>query len=115
MKWKLAEHPAAKMLVEVAKVQESEVGDGTTTAVILAGELLNKSEKLIEKNIHPTVISKGYELASRKAQEILNKISKSISIKDTKLLEQISITAMTGKNVELETKKKISINVRICN
>ena len=102
------QHPAAKMLVEVAKVQESEVGDGTTTAVILAGELLNKAEKLIEKNIHPTVISKGYELASRKAQEILNKISKSISIKDTKLLEQISITAMTGKNVEFETKKKLA-------
>ena len=72
------QHPAAKMLVEVAKVQESEVGDGTTTAVILAGELLNKAEKLIEKNINPTVISKGYELASRKAQDILNKISKSI-------------------------------------
>jgi len=102
------EHPAAKMLVEVAKVQEAEVGDGTTTAVILAGELLNKAEALLDKNIHPTVIAKGYELAARKAQEILLKLAKNITLKDKKLLEQIAMTAMTGKNVEFETKKKLS-------
>ena len=102
------EHPAAKMLVEVAKVQESEVGDGTTTAVILAGELLSNAEKLLDKNIHPTVIAKGYELAARKSQEILSKLSKNITLKDKKTLEQIATTAMTGKNVEYETKKKLS-------
>ena len=102
------DHPAAKMLVEVAKVQESEVGDGTTTAVILAGELLKKAEELLDKNIHPTVISKGYELAARKSQEVLNKLSKTVSLKDITILEQIATTAMTGKNVEFETKKLLS-------
>tara|TARA_Y100000034_G_scaffold89080_1_gene107051 strand:- start:1364 stop:2983 length:1620 start_codon:yes stop_codon:yes gene_type:complete len=102
------EHPAAKMLVEVAKVQEAEVGDGTTTAVILAGELLKQAENLIDKNIHPTVIAKGYELAAAKAQELLNKFSEKISIKDRALLTKIAATAMTGKNVEYETKQKLS-------
>ena len=102
------EHPAAKMLVEVAKVQEAEVGDGTTTAVILAGELLKQAENLIDKNIHPTVIAKGYELAAAKAQELLNKFSEKISIKDRSLLTKIAATAMTGKNVEYETKQKLS-------
>src|SRR3989338_4511468 len=72
------EHPAAKMLVEVAKTQESEVGDGTTTAVILAGELLKSAELLLDKEIHPTVISKGYRLAAEKSQEILNKIAENL-------------------------------------
>src|SRR3989338_6752863 len=61
------EHPAAKMIVEVAKTKEDEVGDGTTTAVILAGELLKKSEELIEQDIHPTMIIKGYRLAKTHA------------------------------------------------
>ena len=65
------EHPAAKMLVEIAKTQENEVGDGTTTVVVLAGELLKQAEKLIEDNVHPTVIARGYRLAAEKAQEIL--------------------------------------------
>ncbi|RZD31180.1 MAG: thermosome subunit [uncultured DHVE6 group euryarchaeote] len=102
------EHPAAKMLVEVAKVQEAEVGDGTTTAVILAGELLSKAEQLLDKNIHPTVIAKGYELAAGKTQELINKLSEKISIKDKSLLIKIASTAMTGKNVEYETKQKLS-------
>src|SRR3989338_11319419 len=72
------EHPAAKMIVEVAKTQESEVGDGTTTAVILAGELLKSAELLLDKEIHPTVISKGYRLAAEKSQEILNKIAENL-------------------------------------
>ncbi len=75
------EHPAAKMLVEVAKTQEDEVGDGTTTAVIIAGELLKKAEDLLEMEIHPTVISAGYRKAAAKAQEILESIS--ISASDT--------------------------------
>ena len=62
------EHPSAKMIVEVAKTQEDEVGDGTTTAVVLAGELLKKAEDLLDQDIHPTVIVKGYNMASEKAQ-----------------------------------------------
>src|SRR3990167_6096216 len=61
------EHPAAKMLVEIAKTQENEIGDGTTTAVVIAGELLKKAEDLLESNVHPTVIARGYRLAAEKA------------------------------------------------
>jgi thermosome len=92
------EHPAAKMLVEVAKTQEDEVGDGTTTAVIIAGELLKKAEDLLEMEIHPTVISMGYRKAAIKAQEILDKIS--IKASDRKTLQSIAMTAMTGKGTE---------------
>tara|TARA_Y100000310_G_scaffold343661_1_gene452328 strand:+ start:2668 stop:4305 length:1638 start_codon:yes stop_codon:yes gene_type:complete len=94
------EHPAAKMLVEVAKTQEEEVGDGTTTAVVLAGELLKNAEGLIEKNIHPTIIAKGYRLAAEKAQKILNEMSEPISSKDKNLMKKIAATAMTGKGAE---------------
>ena len=66
------EHPSAKMIVEVAKTQEDEVGDGTTTAVVLAGELLKKAEDLLDQEIHPTVIAKGYRLAGEKSKQILN-------------------------------------------
>jgi len=69
------EHPAAKMLIEVAKTQEKEVGDGTTTAVVIAGELLRKAEELLDQNVHPTIIIKGYHLALTKAQEILKDIA----------------------------------------
>ena len=92
------EHPAAKMLVEVAKTQEDVVGDGTTTAVIIAGELLKKAEDLLEMEIHPTVISMGYRKAAIKAQEILDKIS--IKASDRKTLQSIAMTAMTGKGTE---------------
>ena len=101
------EHPAAKMIVEVAKTQEKEVGDGTTTAVILAGGLLKKTEKLLEKNIHPTVIAKGYRLAAEKSQQILNQIAENVSLNDTTLLKNIAITAITGKSAEI-SKEKIS-------
>ena len=92
------EHPAAKMLVEVAKTQEDEVGDGTTTAVIIAGELLKKAEELLEMDIHPTVISMGYRKAAIKAQEILEAIS--IDGSDSATLKSIAMTAMTGKGTE---------------
>ncbi len=95
------EHPAAKMIVEVAKTQENEVGDGTTTAVILAGELLKNAERLLEKEIHPTVITKGYRMAAEKAQDILNNIAEDVSIKDLNLLKNIAMTAMTGKGAEV--------------
>ena len=94
------EHPSAKMIVEVAKTQEEEVGDGTTTVVVLAGELLKNSLTLLEAGIHPTVIVKGYRLAADKAIEILNKISKPITIKDKQTLLKIAQTAMTGKGAE---------------
>ena len=91
------EHPAAKMIVEVAKTQEDEVGDGTTTAVIIAGELLKKAEGLLEQEIHPTMIVRGYRLAKLKALELLNDISETVDINDRDTLEKIAMTAMTGK------------------
>jgi len=94
------EHPAAKMIVEVAKTQEDEVGDGTTTAVIFSGELLKKSEDLIEQNIHPTMIIKGYRLAKTKALELLENMGTAVALKDDALLEKIAMTAMTGKGSE---------------
>ena len=93
------EHPAAKMLVEVAKTQDQEAGDGTTTAVVLAGELLKRAEGLIEQNIHPTVISQGYRLASQKALETLEAISEKVDIKDHETLVKIAKTAMASKTV----------------
>ncbi|MBI2045105.1 TCP-1/cpn60 chaperonin family protein [Candidatus Pacearchaeota archaeon] len=94
------EHPAAKMMVEVAKTQESEVGDGTTTAVMLAGKLLENAEKLLDRKIHPTVITKGYRLAAEKSQEILNDIAIRIAPDNDEVLKQIAMTAMTGKGAE---------------
>jgi len=94
------EHPAAKMLVEIAKTQENEVGDGTTTAVVLAGELLKKAEALLDQEIHPTVIAKGYRLASEKSREILNNIAEDMANDDGPVLKKIAITAMTGKGAE---------------
>jgi len=92
------EHPAAKMLVEVAKTQDDEAGDGTTTAVILAGELLKKAEDLIEQNIHPTVIAAGYRLASDRAREVLDKVATKITIKDLDVLKKVAMTAMSSKS-----------------
>lgn len=92
------EHPAAKMIVEVAKTQDEQVGDGTTTAVILAGELLKNAEKLLDQNIHPTVITKGYNVASEKAQELLKNMAETISINDKSILLKIAITSMIGKH-----------------
>lgn len=94
------EHPAAKMIVEVAKTQENEVGDGTTTAVVLAGELLKNAETLLEQNIHPTVIVKGYKLAAAKAINVLNNIAEKLDIKDKKTLQKLASTAIIGKSAE---------------
>jgi thermosome len=94
------EHPAAKMLVEVAKTQNEEVGDGTTTAAILAGELLKKAEGLLDQNIHPIVITRGYKLAREKALDILESISETVKPEDTETLIKITSTAMTGKSAE---------------
>jgi len=92
------EHPAAKMMVEVAKTQNEEVGDGTTTAVVLAGELLKKAGELLEQNIHPTVIIKGYNIAREQSLKILDKISKPILLTDKDMLKKIAVTSMSGKS-----------------
>jgi thermosome len=93
------QHPAAKMLVEVSKTQDNEVGDGTTTAVILSGELLEKAEKLLDKDVHPTVIVDGYQRAAEKAIEILDKLSIPISEKDDAILRQVATTSMYSKGI----------------
>jgi chaperonin GroEL (HSP60 family) len=91
------EHPAAKMMVEIAKTQDAEVGDGTTTAVVLAGELLKQAEGLLDQEIHPTVTAAGYRAAADKAMEILKTIAVDVSVKDAEFLKKIAVTAMTGK------------------
>ncbi len=93
------QHPAAKMLVEVAKTQDAEVGDGTTTSVILAGEFLKKARDLIDANVHPTIIAKGYRMANAKAQEVLKDTSMAVSIDDEATLKLIAQTAMISKQV----------------
>jgi thermosome len=103
------EHPAAKMIVEIAKTQEREVGDGTTTAVMLAGKFLENAEKLLDMKIHPTVITRGYRWAEGQAQEILKELATSISSKDE--LVKIASTAMTGKGVEYLREKMADIVV----
>jgi thermosome len=93
------QHPAAKMLVEVAKTQDNEVGDGTTTAVVLTGQLLEQAEKLLDKDVHPTVIVEGYKKAAEKAKEILGGLSESIDPNDATTLRTIAMTAMGTKSV----------------
>ncbi len=93
------QHPAAKMMVEVAKTQDDMVGDGTTTAVILAGELLRKAEELLAQNIHPTVIVRGYQKAVDKAMEALTKLGITVEIDDRETLKKVSLTSMGSKAV----------------
>lgn len=94
------EHPAAKMIVEIAKTQEDEVGDGTTTAAILGGELLKKAESLIEQEIHATIVANGYRRAAEKAVEILNGIAFEIKADDKATLKNVAKMAMIGKGAE---------------
>ncbi len=94
------EHPAAKMLVEVAKTQDQQCGDGTTSAVVLAGELLKRSETLIEQNVHPTVITRGFSLALEEAERLLrDEIGTKVSPDDVATLESVAKTAMGSKGV----------------
>ena len=106
------EHPAAKMIVEVAKTQENVVGDGTTTAVILAGELLKNAERLLDQDIHPTIIAKGYRQAAEQAQVILESIAEKITIDDEDILRKIAITAMTGKGAEASKESLAALIVK---
>src|SRR4030043_240150 len=94
------EHPAAKMMVEIAKTQNEEVGDGTTTAEVMAGGLLKKAQDLLEQDIHPTVITHGFRLAREESLKILEQLGKDVSLSDVETLKKIAITAMVGKAVE---------------
>ncbi|MEM3593127.1 MAG: thermosome subunit beta [Candidatus Jordarchaeaceae archaeon] len=93
------QHPAAKMLVGVAKTQDDEVGDGTTTAVVIAGELLKRAEDLLDQKIHPTLIVSGYKKAADKAKKILDEIAVSVNPNDEETLRKIAITSMNSKSV----------------
>ena len=93
------QHPAAKMLVEVAKTQDNEAGDGTTSAVIIAGELLSRAEELIDKDVHPTVIIDGYRKAAEEALKTLEKIALPVDLKTTDFLKKAATTSMGSKIV----------------
>lgn len=105
------EHPAAKMLVEVAKTQNEEVGDGTTTSVVIAGELLKKAEELLDQDIHPTVITYGFNVAKKKALEVLEEMSIPVSLEDEETLIKIAKTALTGKSAEKASDKLAKVVV----
>jgi len=106
------EHPAAKMLVEVSKTQDQEVGDGTTTAAVLAGELLRKAEDLLNQNVHPTVIASGYRLAAEKAKQVLDEISIPVKDDDESLLLKIANTALNSKSASTSKQKLGEIAVK---
>ena len=106
------EHPAAKMMVEIAKTQDDEVGDGTTTAVVVGGELLKKAEDLLEQDVHPTVIAQGYRQAAEKAQEILRELAFDVMPNDIEMLTKIAETAMTGKGAESAKEKLCNLIVK---
>ncbi|MEM2562583.1 MAG: thermosome subunit beta [Candidatus Bathyarchaeia archaeon] len=105
------EHPAAKMMVEVAKAQDKEVGDGTTSVVVFAGELLNRAEDLLNKNIHPTVIIDGYRKAADKALEVLEKIAIGVDPQDRDALKKVAMTAMASKLVSENRDRLADISV----
>ena len=94
------QHPGAKMVIEVARTQDDEVGDGTTTAVILVGALMEQAESMLEQGIHPTVIAEGYRKGMEKALEILKSLALRVDSSDRKLLLKIANTAITGKSIE---------------
>ena len=103
------EHPAAKMIIEIAKTQEQHCYDGTTSAVVIAGELLKRSEDLVEQNVHPTVICEGFRLASDKASELIE--AHSIEV-DQDMLEEVAKTALTGKSAGAVKEFLADISVR---
>ncbi len=106
------EHPAAKMAVEMAESQDDECGDGTTSVVVLAGEFLKLAENLIEQNVHPSVIAKGFRLASQKAREVLEENKIDIDIDDEEKLKEIAMTAMTGKAIEGDRERLADLAVK---
>ena len=94
------DHPAANMIVEVSETQEDEVGDGTTSAVVVAGELLDQAEELLDQDIHATTLAQGYRQAAEKAKEILESDAIDVTAEDRETLVEIAATAMTGKGAE---------------
>lgn len=106
------EHPAAKIMVEVAKTVDDEVGDGTTSSVIVAGALLEEAEELIKKGIHPTIIVDGYRKAMRMSIEILNKIAEHINVDDHTALKSIAITSMESKIISGDSDVLADLAVR---
>ncbi|PKL69880.1 MAG: thermosome subunit [Methanomicrobiales archaeon HGW-Methanomicrobiales-1] len=106
------EHPAAKMMVEIAKTQDAEVGDGTTTAVVIAGELLKNAEGLLAQSVHPTVIAEGYRMAATKALVLLDGFAITVKPTDTAMLKKIAETALTGKNAEASKDRLCDILVK---
>jgi thermosome len=98
------QHPAAKAMVEISKATDNEVGDGTTSAVVLASALLEKAEELLDKDVHPTVIVDGYKKAAEKAKEILSSIAIKVDPKDREWLNKIARTSMATKLVSSEGK-----------
>jgi thermosome len=96
------DNPTAEMIVEVAETQEDEAGDGTTSAVAIAGELLKEAEELLDQDIHPTAIIKGFNMASEKAREEVDDIAERVDPSDEDLLRKVAETSMTGKSSELD-------------
>src|ERR1051325_4270138 len=107
-------HPAAKMVIEVAKTQDAECGDGTTTSVILTGELLKQAGDLLEKGIHPTTITAGYQQAAKQALHVLESIAIPIKKNDTATLRQIATTSLNSKNISYNSELISDIVVRAC-
>jgi thermosome len=105
------EHPAAKMMVEVAKTTDTEVGDGTTSAAVLAGELLKKAEDLLDQDVHPTIIVDGYEQAAHKALAFLKEIAISVKPDDKAILKRVAMTALASKVVRESSEKLSALTV----
>lgn len=101
-------HPAAKMMVDIAKTQEKEAGDGTTSAVVIAGELLKRAEELLDQKIHATSITKGYRIAGEEAIKILEKLSKEVASSDKKTLRKVASTALNSKAPGVTAKKHLA-------
>ncbi len=106
------QHPAAKMLVEISKTTDSEVGDGTTSAVILAGALLENAESLINQDVHPTVIVDGYRKAQKKSLQFLKDIAEEVTANDKSILMKIAKTSMQTKLVKNESEHLAELIVK---
>lgn len=99
------DHPAAKLMVEIAKTQDKEVGDGTTTSVVLGGNLLKTAGNLLDQGIHPTTIIKGFEIAEAEAVKVLDKVSKDVTPEDEAILEKIALISMSSKGIGSDDEK----------
>ncbi|MEM2014740.1 MAG: TCP-1/cpn60 chaperonin family protein, partial [Candidatus Methanomethylicia archaeon] len=102
------QHPAAKMMVEISKAQDDEVGDGTTTAVVLAGELLKQAEELLLQDIHPTIVIEGYKKSMEKAIQILNEIAEEIDPRNKEILRKIGKTTLASKALVMAALEKLT-------